>query len=79
MKGPTSFEEIKTVGGIVKKSFKEACYARGLLEDDKEFIDAIVEASLWGTGTFLRHLFVTLLVSKQISRPDTVWNSTWEC
>ena len=79
VKGPTSFEEIKTVGGVVKNSFKEACYARGLLEDDKEFIDAIVEASLWGTGTFLRHLFVTLLVPKQISRPDTMWNSTWEC
>jgi len=79
VKGPTSFEEIKTVGGIVKDSFKDACYARGLLEDDKEFIDAIVEASLWGTGSFLRHLFVTLLVAKQISRPDIVWNSTWEC
>jgi hypothetical protein len=51
---------------------------KGVARDDKEFIDGIVEASHWGTNTFLRHLFVTLLVSEQISRPDVVWNSTWE-
>jgi len=49
VKGPTSFEDIKTVGGEVKNTFKDACYARGLLEDDREFIDGIVEASNWGT------------------------------
>jgi hypothetical protein len=49
VKGPTSFEDIKNVGGDVKDSFKDACYARGLLEDDREFIDGILEASNWGT------------------------------
>jgi len=78
VKGPTCFADIKTVDGDIKDSFKEACYARGLLDDDKEFIDGIKEASHWGTGVFLRHLFVTLLVSKQISRPDIVWNNTCE-
>lgn len=71
-KGPTSFDAIKTVGGVKKISFKDACYALGLLKDDKEFIDAIIEASYWGTGTFLRHLFVALLVRKQITRPVAV-------
>jgi len=78
VKGPTSFADIKTVAGDIKHSFKEACYARGLLEDDKEFTDAIVEASNWGTGTFLRHLFVTLLLSNQISRPNIVWDRVWQ-
>ena len=79
VKGPTSFEDIKNVGGDVKNIFKDTCYARGLLEDDREFIDGIVETSNWGTGMFLRHLFMTLLVSKQISRSNIVWDSIWEC
>jgi hypothetical protein len=78
VEGPPSFKDIKTVDDEVKKTFKEACYARGFIEDDEEFIDGIVEASHWGTNTFLHHLFVTLLVSKQISRPDVVCNSTWD-
>lgn len=52
MKGPTCYEDKKTVGDDIKESFKEACYARGLLDDDKEFIDGIVEASHWGPSTF---------------------------
>ena len=78
LKGSTSFDEIKTIDGVKKDSFKEACFSLGLLEDDKKFIDRIIEASHWGTGTFLRYLFVALLVAKQITRPSVVWNKTWE-
>jgi len=35
----------------------------GLLDDDKEFIDSINQTSQWGTASYLRRLFVTLLVS----------------
>ncbi|XP_035841577.1 uncharacterized protein LOC118488314 [Helianthus annuus] len=36
VRGPRSFEEIKTVDGVVYETFREACYAYGLLNDDKE-------------------------------------------
>jgi hypothetical protein len=36
VKGPQGFEELRTVDGVVKDSFKEACLCRGLLEDDKD-------------------------------------------
>jgi len=72
VKGPTSFDDIKTVDGTKYDTFREACLARGLLEDDKEFIDAINEASHWGSGTFMRRLFATLMVSGQFSRPEAV-------
>jgi hypothetical protein len=49
----------------------------GFLDDDKEFIDTIIEASLWGRRTYLRRLFATLLVSGQLLRPEMVWNSTF--
>jgi hypothetical protein len=65
------------VGGIKYNSFKEACFALGLLEDDKEFIDAINQASMWGTASYMRRLFVALLVTSQFSRPEIVWEKTW--
>jgi len=47
------------------------------LADDKEFIDAIKEASEIASGYQLRRLFVTLLGMNTISKPNVVWNSTW--
>ncbi|XP_057734424.1 uncharacterized protein LOC130949818 [Arachis stenosperma] len=71
-KGCTSFEEIRTVDGVTHNTFKEACYALGLLQDDKEFIDAILEASTWASANYVRDLFVMLLISNNIACPDFV-------
>ncbi|XP_058733993.1 uncharacterized protein LOC131605682, partial [Vicia villosa] len=77
VKGPRNYQEIKTVNNVLYDTFKDACFAMGLLHDYKEYIDAIIESSNWGTGTFLRKLFATLLISKQLSRPEDVWHKTW--
>ncbi|XP_031108530.1 uncharacterized protein LOC116013005 [Ipomoea triloba] len=77
VRGPTSFEEIKCVDGKQYMSFRDACYARGLIEDDKEYVDAILEASLWATAYSLRKLFVTLLTSSSTSKPEIVWEAVW--
>lgn len=77
-KGPMSYEDIKTINGVLYPTFKEACYALGLLDDDKEYIDGITEASFWGSAQYLRSLFVTLLVSGSLSRPEFVWEQTWQ-
>ncbi|XP_035838073.1 uncharacterized protein LOC110900753 [Helianthus annuus] len=58
------------VDGQVFQTFKDACFARGLLDDDKEYDNAVKEASTWSTGDFLRTFFVMLLLSNSISRPD---------
>ena len=76
IKGPTCFDDIKTVDNVKYHSFKDACLAMGLLDDDREYIDAITEASIWGTGTFLRRMFVVCLLSGHVSRPEVVWNTT---
>ncbi|XP_022041436.1 uncharacterized protein LOC110944019 [Helianthus annuus] len=70
--GPMSFNDIKTVDGKIYHTFKDACFARGLLDDDKEYLMAINEASAWATSDFLRTFFVMLLMSNSISRPDLV-------
>ncbi|KAF7807564.1 uncharacterized protein G2W53_039725 [Senna tora] len=77
VKGATSFEDIRTVNGVLHPTFKDACYAMELLDDDKEYVDGITEASNWSSGVYLRKLFSTLLVHNTISRPEYVWEKTW--
>lgn len=62
VKGCTSFEHIRTVNVIVYPTFKSTCYALWLLEDDKEWVDCIEEATNWASGTQLRQLFATILI-----------------
>ncbi|XP_072084546.1 uncharacterized protein [Arachis hypogaea] len=53
IRGPTCYEDIRTIDSVVYSSFKDACYARGLLDDDKEYVEAIVEASYLGSALVL--------------------------
>ncbi|XP_021986748.1 uncharacterized protein LOC110883253 [Helianthus annuus] len=76
--GPKSFEDIRTVNGQAFPTFRDACYARGLLDDDKEYIEAIKEAYYTGSGYYLRNLFATMLASNTLSKPEHVWENTWE-
>ncbi|XP_035838858.1 uncharacterized protein LOC110900400 [Helianthus annuus] len=78
VKGPRSFEEIRTYDGVVYPTFRDACYARGLLDDDNEYIECIKESSFTGNGHYLCSLFATLLLSNTLSRPEVVWEKTWE-
>lgn len=77
VRGPTCFKDIRTLNGVEYASFRDACYARGLVDDDKEYIDAIIEASHWSSAHSMRKLFVTLLISNSLARPEIVWNEVW--
>lgn len=79
VKGPTCYEDIRTVNGTIYPSYKDACYALGLLDDDKEYIASIKETHAWATASFCRTLFVNLITSDSISRPDHVFKETFEC
>jgi hypothetical protein len=77
-RGPTSYDELMTVNNVRYNNYKDVCFALGLMDDDREFVQAIKEASFWGSGFYLRSLFAALLLSNQLHQPRTVWNSTWE-
>ncbi|XP_042067091.1 uncharacterized protein LOC121810365 [Salvia splendens] len=78
VKGASSYEDIRCVNGVQYDTFRDACFALGLLDDDKEYVDGIVEASFWASAHSLRLLFVSLLTSESISRPDFVWQRCWK-
>ena len=77
VKGPESWEKLYEYNDIIHPSFREACFARGLLDDDREYIYALQEISGWALGRKVRRSFVHLIMSNTISRPDHVWNEAW--
>ena len=60
--GPTSYDTLKTHDNIVYATFKEAAVARGLLEDDGEYVACMNEARTFQSPVQLRDLFLTLMV-----------------
>ncbi|PIA33258.1 hypothetical protein AQUCO_04200192v1 [Aquilegia coerulea] len=61
VKGPSSFESLYSVDGIEHKTYREACIARGLLEDDNEWDKCLEEAVIMKTGHQVRRLFCLIL------------------
>ena len=78
VKGCRSYEEIRTVDGVVHPTYKSACYALGLLNDDKEWDDCIKEASHWASAPQMRQLFCTILLFCKVTDPAKLWQTNWE-
>ncbi|XP_061364451.1 uncharacterized protein LOC133307903 [Gastrolobium bilobum] len=72
------YEDLRTVNGVLFPTYKDVCYSLGLLDDDNEYIDAIKEASSWGSATYLRNLFALLLFGNSMNKPENVFQKCWE-
>lgn len=53
VKGSTSFEDLHTVDGTLHPTFRDACVAYGLLEDDGEWVMCFQDASQMQTSSSL--------------------------
>ena len=74
VKGPKSFEDLKTVNGFVCETYQRACILLGIFEDDSQIEATFEEAhSITTNGDQLRHIFVTLLVHAMPADPLALW------
>jgi hypothetical protein len=77
VKGAQNYESLRTYDHILHPTFKEACRARGLLEDDQEWYNAFDEATSWATSNQLRQLFVTMLLFCEVGDELSFFEKVW--
>jgi hypothetical protein len=73
-RGVTSFDALRMNEDIMYASYKETCFARGLLLDDQEWKECLVEGGQTLMPKQLRALFVAILVHNAPSSPAVLWN-----
>ena len=73
IRGPTSFEDIKTVDGIKYESYRATCHALGMLESDSIWLSTMADAAENSLPEVLRDLFVVMLLFCSVSSPLHVW------
>ncbi len=78
VKGATSYEHLRIVDGTKHDTFKDACIAMGLLEDDNEWHQALEEVGLWASGQQLRDMFASMLMFWEVTNPRQLWDAHWE-
>ena len=74
IQGLQSFNNICTIVDMQYTTFKAACTALGLLEDDCEWIDCFIEVVRYTTGIALWTLFMTVLIYGIITNLLALWN-----
>ena len=60
--GATSFDDLKTVNGVVCETFHEACIRRGLCADDRQWRETMQENVLTAPPRRLRSLFCIIVL-----------------
>ncbi|XP_062088611.1 uncharacterized protein LOC133795174 [Humulus lupulus] len=73
VRGPLSFEDLRTIEGILAPTFREAATMHGLLQRDSSLENCLHEASLYQMPSSLRRLFATILVYCNPTNPRDLW------
>ncbi|XP_074304137.1 uncharacterized protein LOC141638691 [Silene latifolia] len=74
IRGPKSFDDLKSINGITCSSFRESAYMHGLLETDNSIEECLAEAVQYQMPGALRRLFATLLIYCQPNNPRLLWD-----
>ncbi|CAN6546421.1 unnamed protein product [Malus baccata var. baccata] len=72
------FDHLRIVHGILQPTFQAACTFLGLLGDDKEWNNAMLEAVLTASSSQLRQLFVTLVLFCDVADPSALFETHWK-
>uniref|UniRef100_A0A0D3BIS7 ATP-dependent DNA helicase n=1 Tax=Brassica oleracea var. oleracea TaxID=109376 RepID=A0A0D3BIS7_BRAOL len=78
IKGPRSYDELKTFNDVKYPDFKSVCHARGYLDDDVEWLESMSEGARTATPYQLRDMFVTFLNNCFVASPKGLWEHSWK-
>lgn len=73
VRGAISFENLRTVNGIIYDTFREACQQRNLLSEDREWIRSMTEACARDMPNQLRQMFAFILVFGVVDDAPALW------
>ena len=79
VRGPTSFESLRTVNGTVCATFREACQQLQLLEHDNHWNQTMDDAIAASHATEVRTLFAMIIATCQPSNPRQLWDTYKNC
>jgi hypothetical protein len=77
-KGATSYEDLRTISGVLYPTYKDACQAMSLLGDDSEWREALREASMWGSAAQMRQLLVTIVLFCSVCDAASLFNEFYQ-
>ncbi|XP_016661099.1 uncharacterized protein LOC107884118 [Acyrthosiphon pisum] len=63
---------LKAIDGVIHATFKTACFALGLLENDEQWKNALADATVSESPSKLRELFAIIIVFCQPSEPQSL-------
>uniref|UniRef100_A0A803MUL1 ATP-dependent DNA helicase n=1 Tax=Chenopodium quinoa TaxID=63459 RepID=A0A803MUL1_CHEQI len=75
--GAEYLEDIRTLDGVIHPTFRSACQALRLLDDDNEWHETLSEASNWAFISQLRNMFCSILMFSEVSDPKQLWEQHW--
>ena len=73
VRGARSLEDLRTVDGVECPTFKGACIALRLLEDDGQWIAMFRDGQAFIPGRAFRHLFALSLQYTTLTNPLAIW------
>ena len=71
--GAISYEDLRSFEGQLYNTFKEACRARGLLQDDREWLLCLQEGAHFQTGFQLRRMFAIIVANCDPGDVNALW------
>ncbi|KAJ8914507.1 hypothetical protein NQ315_002780 [Exocentrus adspersus] len=74
VRGAQSYEDVRTLNGVVYNTFKEACQMRNLLTDDAEWRRALTEACARDMPRQLRNMFAYILLFCEVGDAHALYN-----
>ncbi|XP_073821586.1 uncharacterized protein [Musca autumnalis] len=75
VRGPTSFDNLKTIHGLMCATFREACQQLHLLEDDTHWDATLAESSIIAPPHQIRTLFSIIIATCSPSNPLELWRN----